>query len=224
MATPASQIITLRPLPVVDLDDLAKLREVSEALLTDAAAFVITDDATYDAAMEIHDTVKVRVKAIEDHRKSITAPINDALGRINDEHKRAKAPLDAIVKLLNDRGSRFIDERAARKAAEDRRAAETLARRQAKAAEQAMERGEEVTPIVAAPAPPSVAVPEKTSRTETTTGTWREVVTFKVVDESLLPREYLVPDSVKIGKVVKAGVEVPGVERIVNRVRSTRAV
>ena len=64
--------------------------------------------------------------------------------------------------------------------------------------------------------------PEKTSRSDVATGTWRENVTFEITDEADLPREYLTPDLVKIGKVVKAGVEIPGVTRKVEMVRATR--
>lgn len=40
-------------------------------------------------------------------------------------------------------------------------------------------------------------------------------VTIEIVDRSLIPAEYLVPDTAKLLAVAKAGVEVPGVKRIV---------
>jgi hypothetical protein len=226
-------LTALKPLPVVDLDELSKVREVSEQLLVDAEAFVVTDDQTYNAAIEIHDAVKLRVKTIEDHRKSITAPINEALHRINDEHNQAKGPLERIVKLLNDRAGKFLDDREAKKAAEERRQAEEnrkaqmLVLHQAQQAEAAAKRGEEVAPVEAVPAPEPVAaivVPDKTSHSDVATGTWREVVAFEVSEERLIPRSYLIPDTVKIGKAIRSGTTIPGVKRIVNRVRATRGV
>ena len=55
------------------------------------------------------------------------------------------------------------------------------------------------------------------NRAETkTTGTIGQIVTrkvkkFEIMDSNLLPREYLVPDEVKIRKAVLAGITVPGV-------------
>lgn len=226
MATPAQNLPAILTVPELDLEHLDKVREVAEQLLVDAEAFKVTDDATYDAAMEIHDVAKLRAKAIEDHRTERTGPINKALKLINADHNTAKEPLDKVVSILSKRGGDYVTAQQAKAEAEQRRQAEVLARRQEKAATKAMERGEELTPIVAAPTPLVVA-PEKTSRSAVATGTWRDVVSFKVTDESLIPREHAgvrlwILDLVAIGKLNKAGVEIPGVKRVVEKVRATR--
>jgi hypothetical protein len=223
MATTAENLPTILTIPELDLEHLDKVREVALQLFEDAEGFAVTDDATYDAALQIHDVVKLREKAIEEHRKSITDPINRSIHMINDEHNQAKAPLTKVRELLAKRAGMYFQARKAKVEAEERRKAEVLARRQEKAVEKAMERGEEVTPIVAAPTP-MVSAPEKTSRSEVATGTWRENVTFEITNEAALPREYLTPDLVKIGKVIKAGIEIAGVTRKVEMIRSTRAV
>jgi hypothetical protein len=69
----------------------------------------------------------------------------------------------------------------------------------------------------------SVKEPEKTVRTEEGTITYKEVKKVIIEDASKLPREYLVPDEVKIRKVALAGVEIPGVKVVVEKVPSLRA-
>ena len=42
----------------------------------------------------------------------------------------------------------------------------------------------------------------------------KKVWKYEIVDEKLIPREYLIPDTVKIGKMVRAGgdtLQIPGV-------------
>ena len=226
MATPAENLPVTIAVPDLDLEHLDKVREVAEQLLADAEAFVVTDDATYDAAMEILDVVKLRVKVVEEHRKERTGPIDKALKLIRADYKAITEPLDKVTAILTKRGRDYYDAQQAKAAVEERRQAEVLARRQAKATEQALARGEEVTPIVAAPKP-TVIAPEKTSRSAVATGTWRDNVTFEITDESLIPHEFAgvklwTLDLVAIRKLNNAGVEIPGVKRVVEKVRATR--
>lgn len=226
MATPAENLPVTIAVPDLDLEHLDKVREVAEQLLADAESFQVTDDATYDAALEIHDVVKLRVKAVEEHRKERTGPIDKALKLIRADYKAVTDPLDRVVSTLAKRTSAYYDVQQDKAAAEERRQNEVLARRQAKAAEQAMARGEEVTPVVAAPKP-TVIAPEKTSRSAVATGTWRDNVTFEITDESLIPHEFAgvklwTLDLVAIRKLNNAGVEIPGVKRVVEKIRTTR--
>jgi hypothetical protein len=226
MATPAQNLPAILTVPELDLEHLDKVREVAEQLLYDAQDFQVTDDATYAAAIEIHDVLKLRVKAIETHRTERTGPINKALQLINADHKTAAEPLTKLVTLLSSRAGRYFSDKQAKAEAEQRRQAAVLQARQEKAAAKAMERGEEVTPIVAAPTPMVVA-PETTSRSAEATGTWRDNVTFEITDESLIPHEHAgvklwTLDLVAIRKLNNAGVEIPGVKRVVEKVRATR--
>jgi hypothetical protein len=52
----------------------------------------------------------------------------------------------------------------------------------------------------------------KTAKIEAGSVTFRTIKDVELEDESLLPREYLVPDMVKIRKVALAGVKIPGVK------------
>ena len=75
--------------------------------------------------------------------------------------------------------------------------------------------------------PPMVVAPEKTSRSAEATGTWRDNVTFEITDESLIPHEFAGVNlwnlnMIAIGKLNKAGVEIPGVKRVVEKIRATR--
>lgn len=69
----------------------------------------------------------------------------------------------------------------------------------------------------------NVKQPEKTIRQDSGTVTFREVKDVEIEDESKLPREYLIPDAVKIRKMALAGVEIPGVKVITKKVPSFRS-
>lgn len=50
--------------------------------------------------------------------------------------------------------------------------------------------------------------------TDTGTVTWVDNYVPVIVNESLIPREYLCPDMAKLKAAAKAGIEVPGVRRV----------
>ncbi len=71
-----------------------------------------------------------------------------------------------------------------------------------------------ITPGKAADKAEKIIAPAKTTQSPLSgvQTTFKKKMVAKIVDESKLPREYLVPDTVKISKVALAGVAIPGVE------------
>lgn len=130
--------------------------------------------------------LKGEVKQLQEQRDKLTAPLSVAENKLS-------------VEILGYRQ------------AQQRRAAEAQAKLNAqheRKVEKALEKGKDISDI----APPvQVAAPAKSIQTDAGGVTARKVKKFKVADEGLIPDQYWMLDDAKIGKAVRAGIEVPGV-------------
>jgi len=144
--------------------------------------------AQHSGALEIMRTLDDPLKDAEAYLKD---GIRGVLLKVKREEDAAQAAAEA----------------AARKEAEAERA------RQAKLLKKngygAQARQELRRPLTVAPVVASVEKPKLSNIS------LREVWTFRVSDASLIPREYMIPDEIKIGKIVRAlkgECRIPGVE------------
>ena len=126
----------------------------------------------------------------------------------------AQATAEAEQRRLREAAeTRRLEEAAALEAAGDREAADHL-----------IEEPVEVPVVVAMPVfapPPAVAPPPRVSGLS-----FRDDWDFEVTDAAVIPREYLVPDEVKIRRVVKAmrgAIQIPGIKVVPKRVTAGRA-
>jgi hypothetical protein len=191
----------------VDMDREADLTNRAIVYRDTVEGYSVANAGERQAAIDLLSEIKRQLKESEDLRKELTQPINLSLKTINARFKEAQEPLKAADQELRRKVLEYDkDEAAKQKAAEE----EAM-----KAARAAADKAAETGKPVAVPiAPPTPAAPAKTTRTAGGgTATRRETWTFEVEDESKIPAEYMVPDTKKIGAVVKAGVrEIAGVK------------
>lgn len=176
-----------------------KLKSYAESrvILADTDVASATDDLSLLAKLK---------KAIEDKRKEYTGPVNAHLKTINDAFKVLTAPFDDADRITRGKvmAYRAEVERKRKETEEINRLRMEAAQREA-----ALNQGEikESIQIVEAPAAPPEHV-----RTDTGTLGMQDHWTFEVTDFALLPDEYKMVDSTKLGKVVRAGLHnIPGV-------------
>jgi len=180
------------------------------ALLSHAQGIEIANDAQDAEAKAFLAQLHTASKRWEELRHWFVDPLNRQVKEINARFKAAADPVGEAEGLVKDKVAVYfrVRQEAARKEQERlRRAAEAKAARQAA---RAAARGEEP------PAPtiplPSVAAPEKTVRTAAGSVTVRRVWRFEVLDETAVPREWLMVNEKAIGAAVKAGIRsIPGV-------------
>jgi len=110
-------------------DASAALVLVSQAqkALTNAEAYVIDSPAMYELAAADLQSVKALRKQVDDKRTGITGPLNQALKAVNDLFRPATSYLDDAEGKLKGALLAY-DQEQARKAAEERRRAEEVAR------------------------------------------------------------------------------------------------
>jgi cell fate (sporulation/competence/biofilm development) regulator YlbF (YheA/YmcA/DUF963 family) len=198
---------------LVEIEANEEVQQMFARALTvqDRAQAIVTvgDDDTDLAAKTVMGEIKAELDAHERARKFLTQPLYDHMRAINDQFKAKTDPLTREQSRLKSLCGRFFMDK--QEAA--RREQEALRRKQEAEAKRAAARAEKKG--VAAPPPPPPAIvqtPEKTTRTDAGSASVRKVWRFEVIDESQVPREYLVVDEKKIRAVVKAGVRsIPGV-------------
>lgn len=167
-------------------------------------------------------------KSLSDMLKEIDAAFDENISMWNKGHKAAVAkkknyyePVDtgrrAVKKLMSDydleqerirQAEQRRLEEIARKEEEERRLQEAILAEESGQKEEAQAILEE--PVYVAP----VVVAKTTPKMEGGP-VYRTVTKFKITDENLIPRQYLVADLVKIGGVVRAlkhAANIPGIQ------------
>jgi len=202
--------------------DYTEQEEQGILLVAQAEDLKVTDQGTFDAAAEMLKTIKAYIAEV----KKITGPVKEAT---HAAWKTAVAQETGLVGQAEEaerilkygaKGNAIAPEptsiagyqRAQKAAADAARAEIERVQREAevKAKEQAKATGVPVQAVVVF-TPPPPAVPKATGIGFTPE--WG----FRITDESLIPREYLMVDEKKIRAVVKAmkkQTNIPGVEAI----------
>lgn len=185
-----------------------------------AQTYHIVDQDSYAAAADDLRRVKALYRAVDDERKRITTPLDQAKRAAQDHFRPALSFLEQAETVLKgcmakyaaaEREKRLQAERLALEAA--RREQDKLEKRAERAETQGkVEQAEalrEQASMVGAVAP--VVVPPAKTEGITLRTRWD----FRIVDANALPREYLMPDEKKIAGVVramKAETRIAGVE------------
>lgn len=198
----------------------AEIQQKAAGIVEKAKAHAVVDQESYDIATNTLKGLKAMMKEIEATFDPIAKKAHDAWKEVLAQKKRHIEPLETADKILRRKAADWFAEQdrirreAERQALEEaRRKAEEeqIARAQflqdagaLELAEKVIEQPVKVGPVkVAAPAPDKNGVG------------FREVWTFEIVDASLLPREFLIPDEVAIRKRVQAmkgETNIPGVK------------
>jgi len=212
-----------------------------EKLTTDLAVraqgLIVTDTESLNRANEIILVGKSLIKTIKEFFQPMKAAAQASLDQVRSKEKAELDKVEPVVKRLGDEGAAYLyQEREKRRRAEEEtrrveaerkrnedealacaREAETRALN-AKTAAERKEAEAEANAIMAKAAVQEekivAAAPVIPQAVRVQDQTLRDNWTFDVIDEALIPREYLVPDFVKIGKVVrvmKAMTVIPGI-------------
>ena len=177
----------------------------AKKLLDYANARVITslDDAKL-ATDDLSMIAKLK-KAMESKRKDYLQPFQDHVKEVNEIYKTLMQPIETADMVTRSKVLSFQREQAELKAKQEEI---NRLRMEAATKEAELNNGEikESVNIIDV-----VTIPTHVYADNSTLGT-SKVWKFEVEDLTKIPLEYLIPDMVKIGKVVRAGVKIPGVK------------
>jgi len=178
--------------------ELAPIKsQVSKAVSAATALEIKTADQMTNAT-DILGKIKTVGKMIKSKKETITKPLNEAL-------RNARAFFAPLEKQFND-AERIVKN----KMLDYQRAEMAKATKKTEKIENKVESGKMSFDKAADKI--EEATPEKTVEANLGAVQFRTIKQVIIEDESLLPREYLVPDMVKIKKVALAGVSIAGVK------------
>jgi len=211
-------------IPTDKTTEVMAYRTQAEALKAQVLAMVVSNETEMKLANEmLSSTLKPLSKMMEEKRADYSTTLRRLATSWDAEWKPGMGRIKELIDYLNKQilDYKLQEEEAARLLQEEanRIAAEAEAKRQAelRLAEEARAKAEEEgkplpeLPIETAPIVAEVApIVDRTIRTGGGTSSIKRIPTPVIFDESLLPREYLIPDVPRINHDVKAGIKIPG--------------
>jgi hypothetical protein len=201
-----------------DVQAIAIKADIAQ-MIADARALDIVDEVSYGKASDITKILKAKKAWLDEDRKPLTKPLDDAKAAIMARYKPQIEEIDILLKQLDTKSAQYARAvEAKRRAEEARRRAEELALLEAQKKdmlETAVEMGDEN--LVAAAeeieaqetfvkAQPVEIVKAKAAGTMSSMqmkDNWR----FEVVNESLVPAELKSTDKDKVKDRIKSAVE-----------------
>jgi cell division septation protein DedD len=204
---------------LVDPRELDGFKEVQRTIgiareQADRIPAELADRGQLGEATDALKALRDAVKDVEAARKREKAPYVETAKWIEGGFKELGASLDGVTKSIEARMDAFEEkERKAHEA--ERKRQEENERRRLKREQERIDAGKpaRATPRPA-PAPPPPAPPTGARGTMTKAkATPKKVWKYEIVDESLLPDEYLTktPNRQLIGAHVRVGTQIPGV-------------
>lgn len=157
-----------------------------------ANALSVTDPASAEKASELRHNIKEAMRQLTEKKTDITRPIMDSLAKI----KALFAPYELMLKNADT----TVDAKLLSYKIEEQDRIDTAKAKVVARAEKGTLRSETAVKKLG-----EIGEAKKTAGTRLQS---RRVL--DIVDESLLPREYMVPDRIKITKALFAGIDVFG--------------
>jgi len=204
-------------------EDVQKLVTQAEGDVALAQCFTIVSNDGYIKAGEILKTIKGRYQEIETKRKEMTAPLDETKRRIMDFFRQPLERLSGAERLIKGAMVGFTQEQERIRQEEEQRI-QALAREEQERLDklamegiaQAQKEGNLEKAAKILDSVVQVAVPIVQSEKPKVPGIktitrWR----YKVIDEALIPREYLIPNEKLLADMAittKGAIKIPGVE------------
>lgn len=184
--------------------ELAPIKaQISKTVMSVSALKVEKEE---DLARATDALVKIKVvgRKIKEKKEEMTKPLNLALKNIRDFFRPVESDFAMAEKIVKDKIITYQN-KAEKEAS--------------KKTEKIVEKVEEGKISFDKAADKIEAItPDKTVETGTGSVQFRKIKEVRITDEAKIPREYLVPNMVKIKKVALAGVSISGVEVVEKRV------
>lgn len=148
-------------------------------------------------AIDVANRLNQFLKTLEEREKAITAPLQQALNNARAEFKPRKEKLQTFIAELKQRVLTYKQQ------------AKIKAEEEAAKIEKKLEDGK-ISEKTAIKKQQQIVVPENTTHTEAGKMVMKKRKVLKIVDPTLIPRQFLEIDETKVKNALKAGIEVPG--------------
>lgn len=199
-----------------------QLGQLVPVVVQQVNAITVASKEDDERASEFVKEVMEKKKQVEEFFRPLVNRAREAYDGLVQEREKFLGPLETARKMLKLKIGTYRDEQdrikrveEARRAAEEKRRLEQEALERAAALEKAGQGklAEKVVQQAIKAPPPKVFVESKVAKH--TGVAVRKVWKFRILDERQIPREWLMVDTVKIGKAVRDSegqAQIPGVE------------
>jgi len=160
-------------------------------------------------ATDVLSKIKTVGKLIKERKEAITRPMMESLNSVRDLFKPIESNHAEAERIIKGKMLAYQN-------AEEEKAQEAKDKLAARVEKGTMKAETAVAKME------SIQTPETTTKGKVGAVSFRIVKKYRVVDETKIPREFLVPDMGKITEALKAGMEVAGAEVYEEKVISSR--
>lgn len=180
---------------------LIPLKKKVETLATKVSLFTITSQEDMKTAVTMLSSMNLYRDSVEAKKTLLTKPLNEALKNARAMFRPIEEVYTEAIELLRSKMSSFQTEQVRiKQEAEQAIVSRVKEGKGNLSIEKAVEKISALPPV------------EKEVSTEQGAVQFRETKTLKITDESLIPREYLIVDTVKLLKDLKEGKTIAGAE------------
>jgi len=198
----------------VDITKASEAMTDSTDVLTQSQELIVKNQENYDAAFILGRAIKTLIQKVKDTFDPICEQANKLHKTATATRKKHLDPLERAKELVAGKMNNWYNERKRKREEAERKERERLEKieedKRLKEAEKLEEQGfteaaEEILEEPIITAPPSESFRVKRYEVDKPKGlSHASVWTFDMIDVSKLKREYMIPDEVKILKLVKA--------------------
>lgn len=193
-------------IPKIETTEIEAYKGDVAGLQSMAASFVIKSQEDLEKGTDLLHAVKTAEKKIMERKEEITRPLMRALASARDLFKPFEVGFQEANKTIKVKMAAYLAE-------EELRIAEERARVLRRAEKGTIRQDTAIKKLENLNGVPTGAEGVK-GKIQI-----RNVSKIRVVDETLIPREYMVPDITKIAEaVLRQGVEIPGVEKYTEKI------
>ena len=189
--------------------EVAVVQQQSSKALEAANAITITTDEELATATDHLSKMKTVAKMIKDRKEAITRPLMEALNSARDLFKPIESNLADAERIVKNKMLAYQNEQ--------QRIADEATAKLATRVEKGTMKPQTALKKMAEVGAPTTTMQGKVGSIRTSI-----VKRYRVIDASLLPREFLVPDMGKITEALKSGQAVSGAEVYEEKVISAR--
>jgi hypothetical protein len=178
-------------------------------LCVTALGLTVATQTDYEHGADLLRAIKGQLGTYEAGRTKLVKPLNEHVKMINAQAKMVMGPLEAADRYLREQMTAFtLEQRRVAEAEAARVKAEADAAALELAAKMENVGADSIAEGIVEHALTQEAAPIKTAPTHTAFGTtagYRERWVYELVDDALVPREYLCVDDVAVNRAVKGG-------------------
>ena len=160
----------------------------------------VDSDVAYNSATELLSNIKKVSKLIKQEKDKVLKPLLEATKAERERWKPLEDDTTSAEAILKGKMISYVDEQEAK------------ARKEEERIQKELEAGKIKKPETAAKKIDKVEQAPKTVVSKTGMSSVKKIQTVQIVDETKVPREYLMLDMVAIRRDALAGKEIPGVE------------